>query len=99
IAIDVLDDRGIEVALAGQQRDDQGAHSVHETPPSLSRRAPSEIVEGVEAFDLMPVGRGRWRRPRRLRIGHSGQRPTIPSTGLLADAYIFLGIRPALHAR
>src|SRR5947208_1754537 len=61
-------------------------------PAATRRSGIDDLVERVEAFELMPIGR---RNRRRL----ARQRPTSPSTGLLAVAYIFRGIRPDRFAR
>src|ERR1043166_6772146 len=95
VAVDVIDEHGVEFLLARQHPAEQAPRARREArlqPAATRRSGIDDLVERVEAFELMPIGR---RNRRRL----ARQRPTSPSTGLLAVAYIFLGMRPDRLAR
>jgi hypothetical protein len=97
VTIHVIDDSGVELLLPLEDPLDHAPHR-RQHPPTQARRRLAVFVEDsperVEAVDLVPIRR-RQRRRARPRIRHAAQRPTIPSTGLLAVAYIFRGMRPA----
>ena len=91
--IDVLDDRRVEGFLRTQRGREHAADPEKE---AMRERAAGRLRAGhppehVQALDVSKVRRLRSRCLRHARID---QRPTSPSTGLLAVAYIFRGIRP-----